>query len=99
MSNRTTFSQRYYFDASYYKPGGPILLYLGGETSGPSRFPLMQTGSKSTHAGEERVRMRSGPAFADVNFAVIKILMEATNGLGIILENSRPLCFDRDWLM
>ncbi|KAF2483542.1 extracelular serine carboxypeptidase [Neohortaea acidophila] len=62
MSNRTTFSQRYYFDASYYKPGGPILLYLGGETSGPSRFPLMQTG-------------------------IIKILMEATNGLGIILEN------------
>ncbi|KAI4183955.1 MAG: hypothetical protein L6R41_005066 [Letrouitia leprolyta] len=28
-----TFSQRYYFDSSYYKPGGPVFLYIGGETS------------------------------------------------------------------
>ena len=57
-----TFSQRYYFDSSYYKPGGPVYLYIGGETSGPSRFSNLQTG-------------------------IIQILMNATNGLGVILEN------------
>ena len=57
-----TFKQRYYFDSSYYKPGGPVYLYIGGETSGPSRFPNLETG-------------------------IIQILMEATNGLGVILEN------------
>jgi hypothetical protein len=41
-----TFCQRYFFDATYYKPGGPVLLYIGGETSGPSRFPNMETGSE-----------------------------------------------------
>ncbi|KAI0015344.1 serine carboxypeptidase S28-domain-containing protein [Xylariomycetidae sp. FL0641] len=39
-----TFTQRYYFDHSYYKPGGPVYLYIGGETSGPSRFSNLQTG-------------------------------------------------------
>ncbi|KAI4870831.1 peptidase S28 [Hypoxylon rubiginosum] len=57
-----TFSQRYYFDDTYYKPGGPVYLYISGETSGPSRFSNLQTG-------------------------IIQILMEATNGLGVILEN------------
>ena len=57
-----TFSQRYYFDSAYYKPGGPVYLYIGGETSGPSRFSNLETG-------------------------IIQILMEATNGLGVILEN------------
>ena len=57
-----TFSQRYYFDSSYYKPGGPVYLYIGGETSGPSRFSNLETG-------------------------IIQILMNATNGLGVILEN------------
>ncbi|KAL7626655.1 hypothetical protein AAE478_003429 [Parahypoxylon ruwenzoriense] len=57
-----TFKQRYYFDASYYKPGGPVYLYISGETSGPSRFSNLQTG-------------------------IIQILMEATSGLGVILEN------------
>ncbi|RWA08733.1 hypothetical protein EKO27_g6366 [Xylaria grammica] len=28
-----TFTQRYYFDSSYYKPGGPVYLYISGETS------------------------------------------------------------------
>lgn len=58
----TTFKQRYFFDSSYYKPGGPVFLYIGGETSGESRFSNLQTG-------------------------IIQILMEATNGLGVILEN------------
>ncbi|KAI1180318.1 extracelular serine carboxypeptidase-like protein [Nemania sp. FL0916] len=56
------FTQRYYFDSTYYKPGGPVYLYISGETSGPSRFSNLQTG-------------------------IIQILMEATNGLGVILEN------------
>ncbi|KAI4120722.1 MAG: hypothetical protein LQ338_006812 [Usnochroma carphineum] len=57
-----TFAQRYYFDSTYYKPGGPVFLYIGGETSGPSRFSNLRTG-------------------------IIQILMSATNGLGVILEN------------
>ena len=57
-----TFIQRYYFDSTYYKPGGPVYLYIGGETSGPSRFSNLETG-------------------------IIQILMNATNGLGVILEN------------
>jgi hypothetical protein len=40
-----TFKQRYFFDSSYYKPGGPVFLYIGGETSGESRFSNLQTGS------------------------------------------------------
>ncbi|KAI1094397.1 peptidase S28 [Rostrohypoxylon terebratum] len=61
LSNNT-FKQRYYFDSTYYKPGGPVYLYISGETSGPSRFSNLQTG-------------------------IIQILMQATNGLGVILEN------------
>ncbi|KAI3336489.1 peptidase S28 [Xylariaceae sp. AK1471] len=57
-----TFTQLYYFDSSYYKPGGPVYLYISGETSGQSRFSNLQTG-------------------------IIQILMQATNGLGVILEN------------
>ncbi|PVI03124.1 hypothetical protein DM02DRAFT_698935 [Periconia macrospinosa] len=57
-----TFRQRYFFDSTYYKPGGPVFLYIGGETSGESRFSNLQTG-------------------------IIQILMQATNGLGVILEN------------
>ncbi|KAM3089064.1 hypothetical protein ACMFMG_000682 [Clarireedia jacksonii] len=57
-----TFKQRYFFDATYYKPGGPVYLYIGGETNAQYRFSNLQTG-------------------------IIQILMEATNGLGIILEN------------
>jgi hypothetical protein len=43
-----TFKQRYFFDSSYYKPGGPVFLYIGGETSGESRFSNLETGSKCT---------------------------------------------------
>ena len=57
-----TFSQKYVFDNTYYKPGGPIFLYIGGETSVQSRFSNLETG-------------------------ILQILMNATNGLGIILEN------------
>jgi hypothetical protein len=45
---KDTFKQRYFFDSSYYKPGGPVFLYIGGETSGESRFSNLQTGSGCT---------------------------------------------------
>ncbi|EXJ78531.1 hypothetical protein A1O1_08932 [Capronia coronata CBS 617.96] len=61
-NTNATFTQRYYFDNTYYKPGGPVFLYISGETSGPSRFSNLQTG-------------------------IIQILMNATGGLGVILEN------------
>jgi hypothetical protein len=57
-----TFTQRYWFDSTYYKPGGPVFLYIGGEVSGTSRFSNLATG-------------------------IIQILMNATDGLGVILEN------------
>ncbi|KAF1929845.1 uncharacterized protein M421DRAFT_419615 [Didymella exigua CBS 183.55] len=41
---KDTFKQQYFFDSSYYKPGGPVFLYIGGETSGESRFSNLQTG-------------------------------------------------------
>jgi hypothetical protein len=56
------FKQRYIFDHSYYKPGGPVFLYIGGETSLESRLSNIECG-------------------------IVKILMEAFNGVGIILEN------------
>lgn len=57
-----TFAQRYVFDASYYKPGGPVFLYVGGETSIENRLSNIETG-------------------------IIQILMNATGGLGVIIEN------------
>jgi hypothetical protein len=57
-----TFVQRYWFDNTYYKPGGPIFLYIAGEVDGTTRFSNLQTG-------------------------IIQILMNATGGLGVILEN------------
>ncbi len=57
-----TFQQRDFLDDTYYQEGGPVFLYIGGETSGESRFSNLETG-------------------------IIQILMQATNGLGVILEN------------
>jgi hypothetical protein len=39
-----TFNLRYWFDASHYKPGGPVFVLLSGETSGENRLPFMQKG-------------------------------------------------------
>lgn len=39
-----TFCQRYWFDASDYKPGGPVFVIDGGETSGANRLPFLDTG-------------------------------------------------------
>ncbi|KAK4174195.1 putative serine protease [Triangularia setosa] len=39
-----TFSLRYWFDASHYKPGGPVIVLQGGETDGAGRIPFLQKG-------------------------------------------------------
>lgn len=39
-----TFPLRYWFDATYYKPGGPVVVVQGGETSGADRLPYLQKG-------------------------------------------------------
>lgn len=39
-----TFNLRYYFDSTYYKPGGPVILLQGGETSVTGRLPYLQEG-------------------------------------------------------
>lgn len=39
-----TFSLRYWFDATYYKDGGPVIVLQGGETSGEDRLPFLQKG-------------------------------------------------------
>jgi len=41
-----TFTQRYFFDDTYYKPGGPVYLYISGETAGENRFSNLQNGSE-----------------------------------------------------
>jgi len=41
---KDTFKQAYVFDDTYYKPGGPVFLYIGGETSVQSRFSNLETG-------------------------------------------------------
>jgi hypothetical protein len=39
-----TFNLRYWFDASNYKPGGPVFVLLSGETDGANRLPFLQKG-------------------------------------------------------
>ncbi|BGP18290.1 hypothetical protein JCM10213_008464 [Rhodosporidiobolus nylandii] len=39
-----TFRQRYWFDATHYRPGGPVILLDGGETDGEGRLPFLETG-------------------------------------------------------
>jgi len=39
-----TFPLRYWFDATYYKDGGPVIVLQGGETSGAGRLPYLQKG-------------------------------------------------------
>jgi hypothetical protein len=74
-----TFKQRYFFDSTYYKPGGPVYLYISGEVSAEYRFSNLQNGSKITP-------ILNGNHAEPITI-VIQILMQATNGLGVILEN------------
>jgi Serine carboxypeptidase S28 len=39
-----TFQLRYWYDATYYKPGGPVIVLESGETSGVGRLPYLQKG-------------------------------------------------------
>lgn len=39
-----TFRQRYWFSTRHYKPGGPVFVLDGGETSGEDRLPFLDTG-------------------------------------------------------
>ncbi|RMZ68447.1 extracelular serine carboxypeptidase [Pyrenophora seminiperda CCB06] len=39
-----SFNLRYWFDDTYYKPGGPVFVLLGGETDGADRLPFLQKG-------------------------------------------------------
>ncbi|KAL2160955.1 hypothetical protein VTH06DRAFT_8667 [Thermothelomyces fergusii] len=39
-----TFPLRYWFDASHYKKGGPVIVLQSGETSGVGRLPFLQKG-------------------------------------------------------
>ena len=38
------FDLRYWFDASHYKPGGPVIVLQSGETDGAERLPYLQKG-------------------------------------------------------
>ena len=38
------FDNRYWFDDTYYKPGGPVFLLICGEISATERLPIMQKG-------------------------------------------------------
>jgi hypothetical protein len=39
-----TFPLRYWFDATYYKPGGPVIVLQSGEIDGTSRLVYLQKG-------------------------------------------------------
>ncbi|KAI7225586.1 serine carboxypeptidase [Hortaea werneckii] len=39
-----TFNMRYWFDASHYEPGGPVIILQSGETSAAGRLPFLQKG-------------------------------------------------------
>ncbi|KAJ6261570.1 hypothetical protein Dda_4240 [Drechslerella dactyloides] len=43
-SNNSTFKQRYWIGTTFYKPGGPVIVLEGGETSGAGRIQYMHTG-------------------------------------------------------
>ena len=39
-----TFDLRYFFDATYYKPGGPVIVLESGEDDATDRLPYLQKG-------------------------------------------------------
>ena len=43
-SDNSTFCQRYWIDASNYRPGGPVFVLDGGETDGAGRLPYLEKG-------------------------------------------------------
>lgn len=43
-SEGATFKQRFWFDSTFYRPGGPVILLDGGETDGEGRLPFLKEG-------------------------------------------------------
>jgi hypothetical protein len=43
-SGNETFPQRYWYDATFYKPGGPVFLLDAGETNAVGRLPFLDHG-------------------------------------------------------
>jgi len=39
-----SYANRYFIDDTHYSPGGPVILYLGGETAAENRLPLFHGG-------------------------------------------------------
>ncbi|GAM87662.1 hypothetical protein ANO11243_056890 [Dothideomycetidae sp. 11243] len=42
--SKASFKLRYWFDATSFKPGGPVIVFLAGETEGTNRLPSLQNG-------------------------------------------------------
>ncbi|THW57981.1 extracelular serine carboxypeptidase [Aureobasidium pullulans] len=42
--SNATFDLRYWFDASHYQPGGPVIVLQSGETDASGRLPYLQKG-------------------------------------------------------
>lgn len=74
------FNLRYWFDASNYKPGGPVIVLQSGETSGVGRLPFLQKGMSSWRCCLPR-------QCTDKTTGIIAQLTQATNGIGVILEH------------
>lgn len=77
-----TFAQRFWFDASYYEEGGPVILLDGGETNAEDRLPFLAHGilnilAKETHGIgiilEHRYYGKSFP-FDDLSISSLKYL-------------------------
>lgn len=47
-----SFELRYWFDASHYEKGGPVIVLHGGETDGEGRLPFLQKGMLAQLAQE-----------------------------------------------
>ncbi|KAK1020113.1 hypothetical protein LTR33_019213, partial [Friedmanniomyces endolithicus] len=39
-----SYPMRYWFDATYYKPGGPVIILQAGEAPATGRLPILQKG-------------------------------------------------------
>lgn len=61
-----------------------MYLYLSGETAGTNRFSNLHTGSMNVSL---TFQLQLPKIMLMTQEIVIQILMQATNGLGVILEN------------
>lgn len=77
-----TFCQRYWFDAKYYKPGGPVFVLDGGETSGENRLDFLRTGIIKRLA-----EVSSLLHVRDTFRTLTSISTQEYNGLPVVLEH------------